>query len=174
MNLNPSTSAKTQAFYQQLINTPAIISDIPPNQRMHKTWATAKRRGSNEVQERTNSTVEILYTSMLSKAKRLLGQAAYPVFERDYRQDRTESALAMHCFMSSNCYLRLECDALYNYRVEYAFHHCHFEQVIRAMLVGYPFDTHSAEVKLRPDFTTFYHRVLQVQDSKYITYNSKT
>jgi len=98
-----------------------------------------------------------------------MSQSTQPVFERDYRYGKTENALAMHAFMSSTFYVYLECDVHYNYNVEYAFRRCLFEAEIRTMLTGYPFNTRSKEIRLKPDFNTFFQRMLSFQDRQYIS-----
>jgi hypothetical protein len=139
---------------------------------MGKTWKVAQRRSNYQEQQRTNTTVEVFYNSVLFNAKKLHGHSNQPRFERDYRNDRSESGLAMHAFLSDQFYFYLECDLHYDYNIEYAFFRCPFESEIRAMLKGYPCDTRAREANLKPDFPTFYKNVQAFQDKKFFTNQS--
>ncbi len=137
--------------------------------RSKKLWKVAQRRTNQVEQQRTNVTVEVKFGQILSKAKQLSANNTQPIFERDYRNDSTDSATFMHAYITSNFYFLLECDHFYNYRIEYGFYNCPFESVIRLIMVGYPFDERAQEVTPRPDFSTHYRNVLAYQDKKYIT-----
>ncbi|WP_146166541.1 hypothetical protein ABZR88_09695 [Mucilaginibacter yixingensis] len=100
---------------------------------------------------------------------KLLLKAEQPlVFERDYRYDNSESAFAMHAFISPTLYLYLECSPDCHYRVEYAFNSCKQEDELRKQLANYSFKGRTIESALQPDFSTFYTNVLRVQQAKHI------
>jgi hypothetical protein len=161
---------KQRHFYLQLINTPPSIKQIPPNNRQTKRWHYAQRRDNMLGQKRDNIIVEGQFRSILAEVKKLSANEHTPVFERDYRKDNTESALAMHAYLSSSFYFFLECDILCEYRIAYAFHNCPYELAIRKLLEHYLLASRAKEQMLKPDFNTFYLNVLRVQDKQYITY----
>jgi len=130
----------------------------------------AKFRDNNISQKERNLKVEVSYTSTLKKAKALFAQCVHPIFERDYRKDNSESALAMHAYLTNSFYFYLECDYHCSYQVEFAFHNCPYKKEIRSLLHGFPCGIHAKEVQLEPDFAMFYLNVLKAQDKKYITY----
>ena len=144
-------------------------SSKPSHLRINKLWKIAQRRANHIEQQRMNLTVEGNYRQILAKAKQLSGDNTLPIFERDYRHDNTDNASFMHAFMTNSFYFLLECDHLYNYRIQYVFHKCPFEPVIRGMMVGYSFDERADEVSLKPSFSEHYRNVLAYQDKKYIT-----
>lgn len=169
MNTTVNTS-KEHELYMHLINTKSTLVPIPRHLRMKKRWAIAVNRDNNLSQKNRNLSVEVSYKSILTKAKKLLAQSRHPVFERDYRKDNTESALAMHAYLNNCFYFSLECDFVYNYQLEFAFNNCPFEAEIRELLRDLPFGVTAKEVTLKPDFSMFYLNVLKVQNKEHITY----
>jgi hypothetical protein len=161
---------KQEELYLQVINTKSTIVAIPMQLRMRKRCSIAAIRDNNVSQKERNLKVEMAYMSTLKKVKSLFAQCAHPIFERNYRKDNSESALAMHAYLTNSFYFYLECDFLYNYQVEYALNNCPYVSEIRVMLNDFPFGINAKEVTLKPDFTMFYLNVLKVQDKKHITY----
>lgn len=141
---------------------------IPKSQQRAKRWVIAQSRKNFKDQRMQNSAVEAAYLRILDevKAHHLPSNGVY--FERDYRRDKSENCFAMHSFITSSFYWYLECDFLYNYRVEYAFHNSPFKADILAMLKPYPLDRSASEVNLIPDFKTFVLNVLHCQDEIYL------
>jgi len=169
MNETDVHTSKDRLYYEGLVNSKSTIVPIPKSEQMRKRWKVAQSRSLHTPQKALNALVEQRYHQVLTKVKQLISGTT-PIFERDYRHDSRENALAMHAFIGEHIYLYLECDYSYKYQVEYTFHNCPFEHHIRAMLFTYPLDTRSKVTTLKPDFTTFYENVLRVQDRKYITY----
>lgn len=143
--------------------------EIKPQFRVTKLWVKAQGRPNHIVQKQTNRTIESSFIRLLAKAKELSKGDRQPIFERDYRHDKTDSETIMHAYMSSTIYLLLECDYQFNFAIQYSFNNCPFEKELTALMIGYPYDLHSTNVDLKPDFNTFYRNVLNYQDKKYIT-----
>jgi len=165
--VNPS---KLHELYEQLINTKSTIQPIPRNLRMQKRWSIAVNRTNFPIQRVRNLNREGCYRSILLEVKKLFANTKHPMFERDFKNDNTESALAMHAYLTNSFYFNLECSFMYNYQIQYAFNDCPYEAEIRALIARTSEDSRPTEVKLKPDFATFYLNVLKVQDAKYITY----
>jgi hypothetical protein len=116
----------------------------------------------------TNETIESQFLRTLAKVKKLLAREHPTAFERDYRNDNSQDAFAMHSFMTGTFYFHLECSFTYSYDVTYTFNHCEHEATIRELLKCYPLCTRAKETRLKPDFNTYFNTVLNVQDNKYI------
>ena len=165
--VNPS---KQEELYLQLINTKSSIVPIPMQLRMRKRCSFAASRDNHVSEKERNRKLEVAYMSILTKVKTLFALCVHPIFERDYRRYNSESAMAMHAYLTNSFYFYLECDFLYNTQCEFALHNCPFEKQIRALLSEFPYGIHAKEVPLKPDFTMFYLNVLKAQDKRYITY----
>lgn len=143
------------------------IADVKPLPRLTKCWILAERRSKDQRQNRLNIHIEGYFMEALRKAKRLLAQSPQTAFERDYRRSSTENAQAMHAFMSSTFYFYLECDPLFHYKVEFAFHHCPYEQQIRTLISKFQVDAEVSERIFKEGFATYFKQALAFQDSKF-------
>ena len=143
----------------------------PANKRgtMPKTWMTGRGNSKFDQERPTNNAIEATYMSILAKVKTRHSPSSYPVFERDYRHDNTDSAIMMHAFMSESIYWVLECDVHGKYNVQYAFHNCTFEKQVLALMDEYPLNTRCTELELQPAFPIFFQNVLRFQDKRYLT-----
>jgi len=141
---------------------------IPKKEQRTKRWIIAQSRKNFKDQRMQNAAIEAAYNNVLElvKANYLPTNKVY--FERDYRRDKSENCFAMHSFITGSFYWYLECDLLYNYRVEYAFFNCPFEAEIIAMLKPYPLDRSASLVTLLPDYHTFVLNVFHQQDEQYL------
>jgi len=145
------------------------ITPIPMQDRIPKRWLEAKRKYGRTQNQLQNETVESAFHQLLYKTKQLIKQQpGGTYFERDYRYDASENAFTLHAFMSSSIYLYIECSFDYVYRIEYAFNSCPYEAEIRKLLTAYIFTERAKEVELKPTFTQFYQKVLEVQDKQHI------
>ena len=151
--------------YKLTVQTTLPLSNLP---KMAKQWKLIDKKPGQHSQKIANASVELHFNKVLAKAKHLLAHYSQLVFEKDQREDR-EDSFAMHSFLSASFFIRLECDAQLNYRLEYAFCSCLFEAELRAMLTSDPLDHRAREITLSPDYTTFYNNVLQYQSKQYIT-----
>jgi hypothetical protein len=133
-----------------------------------KRWIIASTASQHKQKKMQNECVESAYMRVINAVKRLYLKPGTIYYEKDSRQDKSESATSMHSFITSNFYWHLHCSYLYEYEVEFAFNDCEFEAYIKAMLIPFPLDRQATERKLRPDFNTFFETVLQVQDKCYL------
>ena len=145
-----------------------LIQPLAMQDRLPKRWLLAKKLFKQSTMQLTNETIESQFLRTLAKVKKLLSSEHPTAFERDYRNDNSNDAFAMHAFMTGTFYFHLECNFTYNYDVTYAFSNCEHEATIRELLKCYPLCTRAKEVSLQPNFTTYFGRVLNVQDDKYI------
>lgn len=164
-----ATNRYDKQYYERLALSPPTITPLPSGQRAVKRWLIAKRRDNHEMEKLRNLVIERSYHTVLKVAKQIIGKPSLPVFERDYTRDNSESATAMHAYLDSNFYFTLDCDWLYQYRVEYAFNECKHKRQLLNLIDSYPFDANATEKVLKPDFHSFYCNVLKAQDCKHIT-----
>lgn len=134
---------------------------------MLKCWKLAQLRVWDQKQLARNNFIDSEYTLILIEIKKVLAKEAPLVFERNYREDKTASAQAMHCFVAPNFYLYLECDLAFNYRVEYAFGHCRQKDDILSQFNSLALDDCLAEVPLPLPFYLFYKMVQHAQPIQY-------
>ncbi|WP_295791978.1 hypothetical protein [Mucilaginibacter sp.] len=145
-----------------------IINTHFPIRRKHgKRWKWAQTRGSNPAQVRQNDCCEHSYHEVLNLVKTHHLKPGDVFYEKDSKHDTSEF-LAMHGFMTSTFFWRLDCAAYYDYEIEFAFNNCPFEAEIRRCLRAFPLDRQAKEIQLKPDFKTFYNNVLKVQPSEFI------
>jgi len=141
---------------------------VPKSLQRTKRWVIAQSRNNFEGQRQQNTATEVAYNRIMEfvKANHLPNNKVY--FERDYRRDKSENYFAMHSFITSSFYWYLECDLNYDYKVEYDFSNCPFEDDILDMLKPYPLDRTASKITLMPDFKTFVLNTLHVQDEIYL------
>ncbi|WP_342644880.1 hypothetical protein [Mucilaginibacter sp. CSA2-8R] len=139
----------------------------PNAAKMQKCWKLAQLRVWDQKQLARNNFIDSEYTLILIEIKKLFAKEAPLVFERDYREDKTASAQAMHCFVTPSFYFYLECDLAFNYRVEYAFGYCRLNDDILTQLNSLALDDCLFEVPLPLPFYLFYRMVQHAQPVEY-------
>ena len=144
-----------------------ISTHFPIKRNRGKRWHIAQNRGSNPAQVMQNGCVEHSYHEVLTFVKTFHLQPGEVYYEKNLKYDKKEF-LAMHGFMTSTFYWRLDCAAYYDYEIEFAFNNCPFEVEVRKLLRAYPLQRQAKEIQLKPDFKTFYDTVLKVQPSEFI------
>jgi hypothetical protein len=144
------------------------ISHAPKQQCMPKRWLVAKQKFGNTRRQHDNEALELHFMNKLNSIKQLIKGKAPIVFERDYRKDNSDSALAMHGFMTDSIHLYLFCTFNFEYRIEYAFYNCPHEQAIRKLLNTFIFQGRTTEIALQPSFTEFFRNVQGYQHKRYI------
>ena len=151
-------------------NHPILNEHYPlaKENRFTKRWVIAASRGNWKQQRLINEALEIAYHSIIDTVKRLYLTDGEIYYDRDYKHDKMENCLAMHSFITSTFYIYLECDFCYDYKMEYDFHNCPFEAEVLEMLKQFPMNHAAKRIHLVPDYTAFYEKVLQIQDSKFI------
>ena len=134
--------------------------------KLPKQWIIAANRPGHISQKADNGMLELIYKETLAAVKKL---NTYPIvyFEKDHRQDNAHDAFVMHTYLSPTFYFQLECAITCSYFIEYAFNSCPHEEEIRKLLRRWPLEIKAKEVKLQPDYQTFYRAVLNFQDKKY-------
>jgi hypothetical protein len=139
----------------------------PNSPSMQKAWKLAQLRIWDQKQLARNNFIDSEYTLILVEIKKLLAKEAPLVFERNYREDKSASALAMHCFVSPSFYFYLECNLSFDYRVEYAFGYCKQKDDILTQMNSLALDDCLTEVPLPVPFYIFYRMVQSVQPIQY-------
>ena len=141
---------------------------------MEKRWVTALTNPYKDSSHHQNSIIELAYHDILKSAKSLYSQLNGTLqrisFEKDCKNNNGESSLAMHTFLTSSCYLHLECSFDYLYRIRYDFYNCPFEkELIEKIELREYFTPGSCQRwETKPNCKEFFNRVIQVQDKQSI------
>lgn len=142
--------------------------------RLHKRWKLAQLKYKRGYTSDLNYGTEHVYHQILTLAKTAYSQLpealTNPVFFKDYKEDNTENALMMHCFITHNFYWELECTFAYFYRINYDFYNCPFEQeIIDAINRNEPYLPNCfVRTPQKPNCQELHRRVLQFQDQVHI------
>ncbi|MBE9584017.1 hypothetical protein IM792_06110 [Mucilaginibacter sp. JRF] len=142
------------------------------NIRGTKRWVQAKRMSNgNSLLKVRNELVEDGYMRIVEKVKLMYQQLNHStiIFERDYRRDKSQGLFGMHSFITPHFYFYLECRLTFDFIIEYDFYNCPFEDAIRHMMIGYPYNEVAIHTPKQPNCTKFYESVLKVQDPIYQT-----
>jgi hypothetical protein len=141
---------------------------------MEKRWVTALTNPYKDSSHHQNSIIELTYHEILKSAKSLYSQlqatSKRTVYEKDCKNNNSESSLAMHSFLTSSCYLHLECSFDYLYRIRYDFYNCPFEkEIIQLINLREHYTPGSFKHwETKPNCKEFFERVIQVQDAQFI------
>jgi hypothetical protein len=128
-----------------------------------KRWMIAQSRNENSRQHADSLALETGFAVALARAKRLLAGSNKLSFERDYKRDDRGGVLPIYAFLTDSIYLYLECSLDHNYVIQFAFHNCSIEPQLKELLLPLRNIGNVQEVKLKPDFPTFYKNVLAFQ-----------
>lgn len=140
--------------------------------RLEKRWVIALTNPYKDSPKHRNSLVELTYLEIIKSAKSLYSQlngtSERTAFEKDYKNDSSESSLAMQTFLTRSCYLHLECSFDYLYRIRYDFYNCPFEKEIMEQIELREHYTpgSSKHWETKPNCKEFFDRVFRVQDAK--------
>lgn len=115
-----------------------------------------------------------MHHDILKSAKSLYSQlentSKRTVYEKDCKNNNSESSLAMNTFLTSSCYLHLECSFDYLYRIRYDFYNCPFEkELMEKIELREHFTPGSCKHwETKPNCKEFFDRVIKVQDAQFI------
>lgn len=153
---------KTEVLQSRPIQNPLI------HKVSRKTWVRVVGLRYWTSLKLQNAAIENQYHRIIALVKTHHMKYADVYFERDYKHDATEGYLTMHCFLTPNFYILLECGLDLVYRVEYSFFNYTYETEVMKLLTHYPICLRNKQVELTPDHLTFYQRTLEFQDSKFV------
>jgi len=142
--------------------------------KIEKRWVIALSNPYKDSSHYQNSIIEFTYHEILKLAKTLYSQlqstSERTLYEKNFKNDNSESCLAMHTFLTSSCYLHLECSFDFKYRIQYDFFNCPFEKELMQQIQlredyspGY-----CKHKQLKPNCEEFFNRVIKVQDKEHI------
>lgn len=142
--------------------------------RQEKRWVIALCNPYKDSSHYQNSIIELTYHEILKLAKTLYSQlqstSERTVYEKNHKIDNSESCLAMHTFLTSSCYLHLECSFDFKYRIQYDFFNCPFEkELMQQIQLREDYSPGSCKHwQLKPNCEEFFNRVIQVQEKEHI------
>ena len=137
--------------------------------RVPKTYN--KARALPECNQRTvNDIIEGTYHIMVNYVKALYANLPNEEDRLIVEMDRSKepsNPTSMYTFMTKHFYFMLECSVMLQFRVEYQFHECPFEEQIMKEMSTFTFRSHSTEVMKMPNYPEFFAEVLRVQPLKF-------
>lgn len=83
------------------------------------------------------------------------------------RAEEPLNPICMYTFLTPHFYFYLECSIVYQYRVEYQFDNCPFEQEIMHRLKTTILRNYSTEIMKMPNYREFFNEVLRVQPERF-------
>ena len=138
------------------------------NLKTVKRWVIAISLPGFTIQKRDNTLLEAAYHRLIDTVKTQYLKPGERYIDRDYKSDMSEGIFAMHCFLTPHFYISLECNLSYDYKVEYCFYNCRYEQAVRKPLDHFTMNNRSIEVDLYERFETFYKQTLEEQSPSFI------
>lgn len=139
-----------------------------------KQWIRGKSRMRQSIIHEKNADVESTYKKVLELAKQLYSSLPDPsertVFEKDDRRDCSENPYSMHTFINSSFYWYLECNMVFNYRIEYDLHNCPFQEQFMELIESQNKYNPGSCIHWhqKPNCKEFFQRVIKVQDAQFI------
>lgn len=138
--------------------------------RVRKNYIIADKKATQGLKSR-NRTVEALYHAVLKKVVQLYSnlpkESDRIVVEMDMKLHPLDNA-QMHAFLTPHFLFFLECDFYNHYQIEYWFHNCPFEAVIRDAMKGLIVGSYSTEARMMKDYPTYFKEVLRCQPDRFI------
>lgn len=138
---------------------------------VYKNHQRASKYGSI-TQKKVNPCISYMFQIVVKRVKemycKLPNKADRVMIELPLKDSPSEPS-ALYCIITSTSYLYIECDYLNNYKVEYQFHRCPFEEEIQQLINKMALRAYSTEIMNQPDYPTFFTNCLRVQPERFIT-----
>ena len=139
-----------------------ITSVYKHHQKAAKFASPNQKRINLAVHDTYHLLIELikeLYSTLPNESDRI-------IVEMNRAQEPT-NPICMYSFLTSHFYFYLECSITFQYRVEYQFHKCPFEQEIMHRLKTTILRSHSTEIMKMPDYQHFFAEVLKHQPDRF-------
>ena len=150
------------------------LMPLKKEKRLGKRWIISLANPYKDSANCQNAIIELTYHEIVKLAKtlysRLQSTSERTAFEKNYKNDNSESSLAMHSFLTSSCYLHLECSFDYRYRIQYDFYNCPFEKELMDQIQLREQNTPGSckHWQTKPNCKEFFNRVIRVQNAQFI------
>jgi hypothetical protein len=99
-----------------------------------KRWKIAKRHHMGKFHEVSNMLIEEHFMKIRKEVRRLYAQRNEYFYDKDQREDLTESTVSMHTIACSTFYMVLDCNYCHEYEVEYHIDSSPFKDKIAALI----------------------------------------
>ncbi|QPH37896.1 hypothetical protein [Pedobacter endophyticus] len=140
-----------------------------PQRPVLKNYKLARR--ALPLEKAINEGMEYMYHDLLKRIKKMYStlpnEADRLVVEIDCKNDPFDPD-GLWCFFTPHLYYHVRCNYVERYEVDYQFHNCPFENEIRAWFKRVLHPMYTNEVSKKPDYPTFYQRVLAYQPKERI------
>jgi len=103
--------------------------------------------------------VKELYSTLPNESDRIIVELN--------RAQEPLNPICMYTFLTPHFYFYLECSIVFQYRVEYQFDQCPFEQEIMHRLKTTILRDYSIEIMKMPNYREFFNEVLRVQPERF-------
>lgn len=147
-----------------------IEARLSSTKKVYKNHLRASLNGTTS-QKGMNPAIEGMYHAILRQVKELYhtlpNKEDRIVIELNNELDPTDSH-GLFTLITPSFYFYLECDILNNYRIEYLFHFCPFEQQIQKLIDQFSMRSYSTEVVKQEDYPAFFNRCLSCQPPRFI------
>jgi hypothetical protein len=147
-----------------------IEARLASTKQPFNNFRRAKRYASKQQQDK-NFAIEHFYHSLVKKVKELYATLPNKEDRVVILLDRTKDPAnhsGVHCFLTPSFFIHLECDIYNNYKVEYQFCNCPFQQEIEKLLNGLLLSSFSTQITMQPDYPAFFRRCLAVNPERFI------
>jgi hypothetical protein len=117
-------------------DNPVSEEPEPPKKQWirRKRWKIAKRHHMGKLHEGSNILVEKHFMEIRNEVKRLYAQLNEYFYDKDEREDLTESTVSMHTIACSSLFMILDCSHCHEYEIEYHIEDSPFKEEIKALL----------------------------------------
>lgn len=159
-----------QENYKDLQSQEAIKERLRSKKKVYKNYLRAKLNGTT-TQKGMNPVISQMYHIIVKKVKELITELPNKedrvLIEFDNEKDPTDSH-GLFSLITPSFFFYLECDILNNYRIEYLFHECPFEEKAQKLIDQFSVRSFSTDVVKKYDYPTFFKRCLEVQPPRFI------
>ncbi|TKC57685.1 hypothetical protein FBD94_20650 [Pedobacter hiemivivus] len=149
-----------------------IETRLSSTKSIYKNKTRAAQYGSN-AQQSFNPVIQGMYFAILKKTKELYkglpSKEDRIIIELNNEQDPTDSH-GLYTLITPSFFFYLECSITNQYRIEYQFDHCPFEEEIKTLIDRFAMRSYSTEAVKQPDYPTFFRNCLACQPDRFITH----
>lgn len=147
-----------------------IEARLNSTKRVYKNSTRAKMNGTTS-QKAMNPVIANMYHVILKKVKELYSTLPNKedrmIILLNNELDATDSH-GLFTLITPSFFFYLECDIMNNYRIEFLFHLCPFEEEIQQLINAFSMRSYSTEVVNQPNYSAFFNRCLSVQPDRFI------
>lgn len=124
-----------------------------------KRWKVAKRTTMGKVNAISNMLIEDHFMKVRLAVKKLYAQQGEYFYDKDEREDLTESTVSMHTLACSTFYMILDCHHSDEYTAEYDISSSPFKEEIAALIYKGPLRHAAKPVSKEPSMAAYFEHM---------------